>query len=367
MTRPPLHRFLQVRGTPGLPAIRLGLAAALALGSAAVTGRPCDAETGQRAAAAERLAEARQRAVAWLETCQLPEGSFVAKGLVPFLRHQRAFQVWETIVVLQALSQDLTPAAADSACGFLGRETGNDGLTDWRGSRRGGVCPETTSLLYLAAPCPELASIDATCAMLAARTDDRGRIPYPEFRSASGDNAYPSTSGFALLVLDRCPEFPRAKRRALVRAARTALRRPQAVGRAWQAYGTEYYALYYCAWGLSEAGELRRRHVRSLLRYVSTQQRQDGCIVNGGPQGDSRTSEELATLLALNALAVRPPDSSLDVLRRGLAFLLDRQRDDGSFDGGFFRPGVRKEDLYATALWVELVDRLAARGVDLER
>jgi 4-hydroxybenzoate polyprenyltransferase len=290
---------------------------------------------------------AEARAVAWLIAQQKEDGSFR-------LGEDRVFEVWDTLVVLDALQDRAPTPALERARAFVDTAGRADRVAyHQRNAGTDLACSETTALLHTLRA--DLAH-DAACALALDSTDGEGRVRVNTERALIPEELqrYPSVVGFALLLLPHCPELRAKKGELLIGRARYHLRHPDSIAPAWQYYGTEYYALFALARGLQRAAALDDDSLAALAAYVADHQRPDGAVENAMASEETTTSTELHTALALSALAVRPSPAAAPVLQRGLAFLRARQRADGSLDGGRFS-GDKREDLYATALFVELL------------
>jgi 4-hydroxybenzoate polyprenyltransferase len=316
---------------------------------------------------------ARARAVAFLLAQQKDDGSFR-------LDEDRIFEIWDTLVVLEALQGASVPGEAlERGWAFVRANLRADGIAyHTRNAGTDHACTETTALLHAIAPADDAPPTDAACALALDSTDGEGRVRVNTERALIPEELqrYPSVTGFALLLAARCPAYRAAKSELLAGRARFWLRHPEQIAPLWQYYGTEYYALYALARGLERAAALDDDTRDALAAYIATHQRQDGAVENAAASDQTTTSVELHTALALSALAARemPSSPAAPVLDRGLAFLRARQRADGSLDGGYFRGGDfrsgdfrtgtpdggpgrpgKREDLYATSLLVELL------------
>lgn len=330
----------------------------------------------------QAMAEARSRAVAWLLGRQQADGAFLLGG--------RTFEVWDTLLAAKALHGALhgalpgagpqdAPAEVLSealcrAWAFVLAHVREDGIA-YHHRNRGTVlaCTETTGLMHalarLAPSGPAGVSIptQAFRDLLAQSTDEHGRVcVHSDPRSVQGAlQTYPSVGGFALLFAHQEPAY-RQPDHPIARRVRAALASPATIQRPWQYFGSEYYALLYMTWGLSWAGHLEDDDVAPMLAYIERNQTPEGAIANG-IWTPTTTSTELHTALALSAVALACQSVCLTeqraILERGVAWLMGRQRADGAVPGGIF--ARRKvEDIYATALFIDLLSWLLSWSLD---
>jgi hypothetical protein len=298
---------------------------------------------------------ARGRAVAWLAAQQQPDGAVIQADV-------RAFEVWDTLQALAALN--VAGAHADQqakAWSFVRQSIRDDGVAyHFRNRGTATACTETTAFLHLHAPQGSF-SVQAACALLERSTDDDGTVRVNTEVSIIPERLqrYESVTGFALLLGPSCSTYWSQRGALLMERARQLLRAPERIDRPWQYFGTEYYALLHLVWGLRHTKGLTAAEATAVAGFVERRQRADGAILSGGPSPPSRTSEQLHTVLALNALVLADAERGDKVLARGLRYLLSQQQPDGRLPGGAFI-GTKQEDLYATALLIHLLQRIEA-------
>jgi squalene-hopene/tetraprenyl-beta-curcumene cyclase len=106
-------------------------------------------------------------------------------------------------------------------------------------------------------------------------------------------------------------------------------------GMAWEYYQCPAYALWPVmrALGNSIGDEKARKRA---LEYMRSSQLENGSWQHLTAGRSKLPSAELQTALMLSAMQATPVARDDDALQRGVDFLLDRQRPDGSWDGGFF-------------------------------
>jgi hypothetical protein len=298
----------------------------------------------------EDLRAARARAVTWLAAQQQPDGALVLDGA-------RAFEIWDTLQALSALQLEARHGGVRTkAWSFVRENVRADGIA-YHHRNRGtpAACTETTAFMHLHAPA-DLLPRQAACELLAQSTDGEGGVRVNTDLSTIPEplQRYASVTGFALLLGPSCPDYWHDRRAVLVARARSLLRNPDALTRPWQYYGTEYYALFHLVWGLERAKSLTAADAGAVSAFLARRQRADGAIPSGAASPPSQTSEELHTVLALNALALLDGPGDKTVLAHGIRYLLARQQPTGQLSGGLFF-GSKREDLYATTLLVRLL------------
>jgi squalene cyclase len=93
--------------------------------------------------------------------------------------------------------------------------------------------------------------------------------------------------------------------------------------------------------------------MKAATEYILRAQREDGSWYYAAPGRTKLPSPELQTALMLSALLYANPESSKSARQKGMAYLLDHQRPDGSWEGGFFpienKRQPKKEYVFATS------------------
>lgn len=301
-----------------------------------------------------------ERAVDYLRGLQHENGQII-------LDDDELFNVWETIEAVQAISlwEDEANLKEDqviqSAIAFLKDSEMSLGMVLHSSDHQNSYCVETSSsYIELLA---FLESKDATEQQGVARekalyirsqqlSSGAWRIvsyPIPE-----NLQQFPSVTGFALGALISVDIDP-----LYLDAALLYLRESQNEeghwGIVWQYYGTPYYpmmpilkAMHYHNTDNSLDSVINKARV-----FLLESQSEDGSFsyVSGG--GQSGPSVELETILGLRALHSCGVEFDDVSIQKSIDWLLNNQREDGSWDGGLFPfPGYtfeKEEDIFCTS------------------
>jgi len=125
-------------------------------------------------------------------------------------------------------------------------------------------------------------------------------------------------------------------------------------GIVWQYYGTPYYAMVPILKTVDyhNTGNSFDDIINKAKNFLLASQRENGSFhyqseLQNGP------SIELETILALRALLYCNTESNNIFIRKGINWLLNNQREDGSWNGGTFPLPYptyqKKEDIFCTA------------------
>lgn len=310
---------------------------------------------------ADKEAQAVAGACRWLASQQAQDGSIAFRSRLLY------FNVWDTANALIALLR--CGAAVDSATIDRGFEfldanwTQEGGLPE--SSRRRlshqGYCVETTSTglrAYAAAGKRSRAEKLRDFLYSVQEPDGGWKIGFHEVRNYPNGavlEVYPSVTGFALAAAAAAAAAaehgPSVDRGLAWLAAR------QNSSGDWGAFSDYFDTPYYATAQILSAfvgwGRPDDPAVQGAIRFTRKHQSPDG---SWGDSGDSLApSRELRTALALLTLQAVHSRSEKEAIGRGLRYLLERQRPDGSWFGGFFKSEFvpdheKKEDIYATSL-----------------
>ncbi|WP_028934939.1 prenyltransferase/squalene oxidase repeat-containing protein [Pseudonocardia spinosispora] len=174
-----------------------------------------------------------------------------------------------------------------------------------------------------------------------------------------------SVTGFALLALLGLDLDPKDLDGALEFLDQA--RRPEGhFGLNWYYYSTYYYLIRPAVAALAQLGH--HSAVAHACEFVLSQQRADGSWYTEVDGFGEYSSPEQHTALALETLAYAGMDAGHLAVRRGLLWLLARQRPDGSWDGGSYpypdtgtyRSFRATQHIFTTAQVLAVLHRLAA-------
>lgn len=300
--------------------------------------------------------EAAARAREWLCGLQKASGAIA-------LGDRSLFEVWETVCSLRALTAWADPGkpvpVLERGLSYLKDSENADGLLLHRKGVAGACCLETSSEYV----------------RLLSRLERKGLLPSGPARARAGKirarqlpsggwriespaiperlQEFPSVSGFALQALWEAGLAPRDQAAAIAFLARSQTKRGD-WGEDWRYYGTPFYALAAVLEGIEglPGGERSRA-----LVFIESARTGKGSYraAAAGP------SEELETVLAVSSLLSCGIEASDPRVAGTLSWLLSRQREDGSWDGGRFPladPRKEKnEDVFCTARALLLLRR----------
>ncbi|WP_086818543.1 prenyltransferase/squalene oxidase repeat-containing protein [Allokutzneria sp. NRRL B-24872] len=285
---------------------------------------------------AAKATEAAAAALRWLQGRQLPDGSIVDDP------ETLVFQEWDTVNALKAIGTWHRDApytdggTTAAALEFLRHKAKPGGMLSW------GVL-DTTPDEY----CTETSS-EYVSALTMLDREDEARVgaeflcsqqlpegPWAEVHShiPKAFQTEPSVTGFALqalLGLDMDPPHLKEALDFLVAA-----QRPEGhFGINWYYYGTHYYLMRPAVAALAEFGH--HAAVAAARDFTLSDQRSDGSWFHQVEGFGEYSSPEQHTALALGTLAHARTGTDHPAVRSGLAWLLERQRENGSWDGGSY-------------------------------
>ncbi len=306
-------------------------------------------------------------ALRYLESWQTPYGA-ICDDTVP------SFNVWETICGVMAIRAWAPKLDYDSgpllirALHFLFQTENSNGMLYHNDSDEfpDSYCLETSALYILMlldlypTRRPELTEKLAFVQQQQLSTGE-WNIVNPSVPETL--QRFPSVTAFALNALHAGGVSPAYQAQAL--DALLAAQEPDGHwGINWMVYGTPFYALSIVLQALANDREDRRvsQRVGYAKGYLQRSQQPDGRWFLHLDGFARQASAELQTALALQAClhAGLPPSS--ETVRRGIAWLLDQQRTDGSWHGGYFPTTssfdvIKQEDVYATCLALLVLDQ----------
>jgi squalene cyclase len=121
-------------------------------------------------------------------------------------------------------------------------------------------------------------------------------------------------------------------------------------GSKWMYYDTPYYPIHAILPALKLNGLKNDERYLKAIRFIEKNQNKDGSWEYESTD-KPRPSVSLRTALALNSLLVSPDQSDLKCIEKGIKWLINAQKNNGCWDGGYFVnwPG-KKEDIYTTCV-----------------
>ncbi|KYK29377.1 hypothetical protein AYK20_05355 [Thermoplasmatales archaeon SG8-52-1] len=128
-------------------------------------------------------------------------------------------------------------------------------------------------------------------------------------------------------------------------------------GSSWIYYDTPYYSTYVILPALKLYGLENDKRFKNCIKFIEKNQNKDGswCM---DTTDKPRPSKSLRTSLALNSLLVSPRNLNKNIINNGIKWLLNDQRTDGSWDGGYFvNWPEKKEDILATSYAIRSISK----------
>lgn len=293
-----------------------------------------------------------QRGARWLVSRARPDGALARSEL-------SKFEVWDTVEGLRALAAWLPEGDPLIGRGldFLKKAETPEGLLNHNRRQPGACCLETTAEYVRL-----LAGQEAEIAVEKARLLAKRRIPGRGWRIENPAvppelREFPSTSAFAILALREAGlPLPAESMRWI----ETFQKREGDFGYLPQGYGTPFYPLCIITELFGDNISRSEKLCSSARSFILANQLDFGAF-SSESEG---SSPELASALALEALlfAGQPPED--EAISKGISWLLSRQREDGSWSGGYFPGSRHKNDVYCTArVLLLLEDYLTRLGI----
>ncbi|MBK8286205.1 MAG: terpene cyclase/mutase family protein [Ahniella sp.] len=270
------------------------------------------------------------------------------------------FETWETVLATRALARSPSEAdrdAVDRALTFLKAQENVDQLVCHNRRCQAVICVETSAEYWGLRQ--ELDGSEPThravTALWAYQQDDgRFLIGNPDVRERKD---FVSVTGFALMLPDRGVVSAQNRLAALDWLV-TQLQADGSFGRAWEYYGTEAYAVWAVARGISQFDPAQTRTLRDrLTEWLRHTQNPDGSWPAPDDPGVGVSAELVTALNTQSLAALTPDDTAADKARD---WLRSRQHADGHWTGGRFPIPVdryrKTEDLAATAWAIQALD-----------
>ena len=278
--------------------------------------------SGSKAIDQGQMLQAIDRGLQFLQQIQRADGA-VCDTLNPL------FDVWETALAAGTwleVRQDSTAPFFVQALDFLKTNENAAGLICHNRKCREAYCLETTAVYYqllwsIGRKNQVLQGIDTLLQM--QFPDGHWDVGNPDVREAK---SFPSVTAFMINLLTLTQQ---SNPLAVQWLAKQQLSDGH-WGMHWEYYGTPAYAIWQIVPGLEKQIPLS-----STLDWILDQQQADGSWIIEARE-PHKIGAALNTALYLSALLHVPSADHELALKRGIRFLLDQQRADGSWDGGHF-------------------------------
>lgn len=303
------------------------------------------------------LTQVAEAALAYLQRHQLPDGSIVVDPSALI------FQEWDSVNALNAIAlwrDEVKRPVADTVDGvlqFLHSRENVSGMLSW-GDREIGpaeYCTET-SAEYATALARLGLSDEARRKATFLRSRQLPSGPWEEVHPhiPKAFQTEPSVTGFALMSLVRSDVEPSHLDEALDFLA-GAQDSEGHFGTNWYYYNTHYYLMRPAIEALAAFGH--HAPVAAARDFVLAEQRDDGSWFSDVEGFGGGSSAEQHTALALETLLHAGLGADAPAVQRAVAWLLERQQGDGSWDGGeypypetaSYSEFQASQDIFATA------------------
>lgn len=260
------------------------------------------------------------------------------------------FDVWETVEAAKALSYQGPPEAMDQAMAFLSSALNAEKLLCHNLKCRKETCVETSAeYLDLLSSIGQRPEPNQIAAML-SRQQPEGYwlVGNPDVRT---DTAFPSVTGFAIAAM-----FPYFEQDSVWQKGGDWLVEQQNAeghwGKSWEYYGCNAYAIWANVMALRNLkAEKYAEALKRARRYIVDSQLPDGSW-DLPIDTKRKISPALQTALMLSSLS-KENEEQVEAGSHAVGYLLNSQRADGSWDGGYFPIDnaryEKKEYVFATA------------------
>jgi hypothetical protein len=282
------------------------------------------------------LAQVVSDALAYLQRNQLEDGSVAEKPSTLIL------QEWDSVNALKALAlwRESVPVDTDAAIErilhFLASREKPSGMVSWGDIDTGPAeyCTETSSEYIECLTL--LGKVDAArrkAAFLRSRQLPSGPWELVHSHVPKAFQTEPAATGYALMALLGLDIEPLYLDQALGFLARA--QKPEGhFGINWFYFNTYYYMIRHSIAALASYGHYAP--VAAARDFALADQRGDGSWFNEVEGFAESSSPELHTAQAVAALAYAGMAADEPAVRRGVSWLLDHRRADGSWSGGRF-------------------------------
>jgi len=168
------------------------------------------------------------------------------------------------------------------------------------------------------------------------------------------DRFFPSVTGYALSTLALLELSPDNENKGIDFILDT-----QQSNGSWGSspvyYGTPYYPIRANLLALKLHDQHESASYQKAIQYVLDNQNQDG---SWGPPGSPNPSRALRTALAINSLLIHPEKQCIPAIQAGVFWLIQKQKEAGNWDGGFFVENFhKKEDVFTTSMAILALKR----------
>lgn len=297
-----------------------------------------------------------QRAVHALSRLQRENGA-ICDTLNPL------FSVWETILAATALSEQSNKAAnraVQKALVYLKPLEHPEGLICHNEKCKSRYCLETTAFYFsLLRKAGDSVNVGSRLPFLQSLQKYEGDwdIGNPDVNEIKN---FPSVTAFVVSLLGEANQGRQSQQDGMAWLVRQQNQEGH-WGASWEYYGCPAYAL----WAVMKAFKGHSESAVELakdraLKYIVSQQREDGRWDFDEVSASKRISPELQTLFMLGALQ-EADEQNHPALRKGIDYILTQQQVTGMWNGGYFPvpdQRYRKEEyVLATALAIVVLNR----------
>ncbi|MDI9342064.1 MAG: prenyltransferase/squalene oxidase repeat-containing protein [Sediminibacterium sp.] len=261
------------------------------------------------------------------------------------------FNIWETLLAAEALleanNKRLIPEVS-AALAYLKTNENENGWICHNTKCSKFYCVETTAAYFtLLNKAGRQRPAALTALMRLQQADGAWQIANPDVRE---NKKFPSVTAFMLDVMPPASLKDSAYRKGVdfLEASQNA---EGHWGVSWEYYNCPAYALWKAVPVLRQGK--RHKALQKCLNYIYANQQDNGCWYYTDTLVTKQPSAALQTALMVLSLKNETVTLSDTVVKKAIAFLITAQREDGSWDGGYFPvPSaryVKKEYIFATS------------------
>ncbi len=291
--------------------------------------------------------DAIQRSRRFLEQQQTEWGSFQDST-------NALFNVWETILVTDALLEvhQSPDSITKKALKWLKSCENQNGLICHNNLCSESFCVET-SALYMSLLRRKMLKeqLYKPLYLLEELQQENGswNVVNPD---VTGNKDFPSVTGFVVCSFTTT-KFPRGDRKKALDYIVSKQEPDGSWGSWWEYYDCPGYAMWQCIPALHTDTSYNSARKKA-VDYALSIQLENGSWNQKDAEGTNHISAELQTVFMLSALKEETSAECKEAYRKGIAFLIQRQLSNGSWDGGFFPVPTesykKREYLITTAL-----------------